>query len=414
MSSVSALIDFLSEQIGKPYLLGAEGPDAYDCSSLVQKAFLSATNIELPRTSTDQYTSGVNVERNELEPGDIVFFDTGWTERKPNHCGVYIGGEKFINANSYNGSVKEERLDSNYWSGVYYGARRVLSESGLGHISGGHSASSGHTDSGSTSDNDTLPFQLGNSGDHITQLQEILLKYHYLDSPSSVSENYDAQTSRAVKFLQLSFEVYSSSDTLYGVYDVQTANVLESLSAPFSDVALSHAFCPAIMWLSHRNIIQGYAGGLFKPDRSINRAEALKIILLAFEVVASSHSELPFSDVPKESWFYEFVKTAYNNKLVEGYNTPEGKIFKPESEVTRAEASKIILSCANIPLIEDCEGVFEDSSREHWYFSCVCTAYKYQMLLPLSPSTIEPNTPITRAELCHALVRALVHKRYSL
>lgn len=88
-----AAIKFATSQVGKPYVWGASGPDAYDCSGLVYAAYKHAGYkfpAGRPWTGT-LITYGTNVSRNELAPGDLVFPD-------PGHVQIYIGGGKVVEA----------------------------------------------------------------------------------------------------------------------------------------------------------------------------------------------------------------------------------------------------------------------------------------------------------------------------
>jgi cell wall-associated NlpC family hydrolase len=97
-STVAAAIAFAQAQIGKPYLFGGTGPDAFDCSGLVMMAYRSA-NVIIPRTSEDQWTWGPQVPANQVEPGDLVFFaGADGTVTSPGHVGLVIGNHKMIEA----------------------------------------------------------------------------------------------------------------------------------------------------------------------------------------------------------------------------------------------------------------------------------------------------------------------------
>lgn len=113
-SKVSQLLAFLHAQVGKAYVYGGTGPDAFDCSGLVQAAYASI-GVGLPRTSEDQASSGVPVT-GPLEPGDIlVTHDEG-------HDAVYIGGGMYIGAENSSEGIRILPLS---WDGPYF-ARRIL------------------------------------------------------------------------------------------------------------------------------------------------------------------------------------------------------------------------------------------------------------------------------------------------
>jgi peptidoglycan DL-endopeptidase CwlO len=96
--AVSTVITFAEQQIGKPYLWGGTGPDAFDCSGLVMMAYRTA-GIGIPRTSEFQWTFGPRVAANEVQPGDLVFFaGSDGTVTSPGHVGLVIGNGQMIEA----------------------------------------------------------------------------------------------------------------------------------------------------------------------------------------------------------------------------------------------------------------------------------------------------------------------------
>jgi len=98
-------IAFARAQLGKPYVWGATGPDSYDCSGLVQAAWRSA-GISLPRTTYDQITAARRITRDQLQPGDLVFFYSGIS-----HVGLYTGNGRMIHAPHPGAPIRYESID---------------------------------------------------------------------------------------------------------------------------------------------------------------------------------------------------------------------------------------------------------------------------------------------------------------
>src|SRR3984885_4574075 len=94
----AAPIGYAEQQLGKPYLWGGTGPDAFDCSGLVMMAYRAA-GVNIERTSEDQWTSEPHVPASQVEPGDLVFFaGSDGTVTSPGHVGLVIGNGEMIEA----------------------------------------------------------------------------------------------------------------------------------------------------------------------------------------------------------------------------------------------------------------------------------------------------------------------------
>ncbi|MGW6456647.1 C40 family peptidase [Streptomyces sp. NPDC055078] len=92
--SVGTVIAFLKAQVGDAYVMGATGPNSWDCSSLVQAAFRQV-GVDLPRVSQDQSTAGTQVGTSNLQVGDILYWGSAGNAY---HTGVYIGDGKYLDA----------------------------------------------------------------------------------------------------------------------------------------------------------------------------------------------------------------------------------------------------------------------------------------------------------------------------
>ena len=111
-------------QMGAPYRYGGATPDyGFDCSGLVQYVYSRGAGLLLPRNTQGMSEVGAPVSRGELEPGDLVFFDT---LRKPySHVGIYVGDQRFIHAPATGGVVELVDMRHRYWQSRFNGARRL-------------------------------------------------------------------------------------------------------------------------------------------------------------------------------------------------------------------------------------------------------------------------------------------------
>lgn len=97
---------------GSPYRYGASGPNAFDCSGLVQYAYRKA-GVRVPRTTHAQYDAVRRRYLDQLEPGDLVFFRTSGIQ--VSHVGIYIGDDEFVHAPKSGSEVHISSLDLEYW-----------------------------------------------------------------------------------------------------------------------------------------------------------------------------------------------------------------------------------------------------------------------------------------------------------
>lgn len=110
--------------VGTPYVRGGSSPEAgFDCSGLVAHVYLQAWGVELPRSTRGQRWVGKPVNLAELEPGDLVFYNT--RGRPYSHVGIYLGDGRFIHAPRPGARVRVERIAVRYWRARFNGARRV-------------------------------------------------------------------------------------------------------------------------------------------------------------------------------------------------------------------------------------------------------------------------------------------------
>ena len=112
--------------VGTPYRLGGSDPQqGLDCSGFVNHVFRQTAGLQLPRESRAISEVGLELDPAELQPGDLVFFNT--LDRPFSHVGIYLGDQRFVHAaSSRSGGVMLSSLSESYWSLRFEGARRVM------------------------------------------------------------------------------------------------------------------------------------------------------------------------------------------------------------------------------------------------------------------------------------------------
>lgn len=120
------VVEYARSFIGTPYRTGGASRKGMDCSGLVITVY-KRFDIDLPRRSIDQSRVGRTVGRDDVEPGDLVFFKT--SSRNPvTHVGIYVGAGRFIHASTGARKVREDDLDDDYFRRRFVVAKRVLEE----------------------------------------------------------------------------------------------------------------------------------------------------------------------------------------------------------------------------------------------------------------------------------------------
>jgi peptidoglycan DL-endopeptidase CwlO len=117
-SQYGGVVGIAMQYLGTPYVWGGSSPGGFDCSGFVMFVY-SQMGVSLPHHAADQYNYGVPVSRDQLEPGDLVFFDG------LGHVGLYIGNGEFIHAPHTGDVVKISSLNDSWYAATYVGARRI-------------------------------------------------------------------------------------------------------------------------------------------------------------------------------------------------------------------------------------------------------------------------------------------------
>lgn len=126
---VTDLLDNAMSFIGVPYRFGGSSPTTgFDCSGFVKYVFNKTFDLTLPRTAREMARTGMSVARGELQPGDLVFFNTRGSVNS--HVGIYIGDSKFVHAPNHRSRVRVNDLGEAYYSQRFNGARRIAQVEG--------------------------------------------------------------------------------------------------------------------------------------------------------------------------------------------------------------------------------------------------------------------------------------------
>lgn len=109
--------------LGVPYKRGGNNENGFDCSGFVRTMYQQSVGLLLPRRAEQQAAATQKIEKSELQPGDLVFFNT--LKRTFSHVGIYVGEGNFIHAPKPGAEVRVESMAIRYWQSRFDGARRV-------------------------------------------------------------------------------------------------------------------------------------------------------------------------------------------------------------------------------------------------------------------------------------------------
>jgi hypothetical protein len=174
---------------------------------------------------------------------------------------------------------------------------------------------------------------------------------------------------------------------------------------PFPDTSLDDIKGRAAADLHEKGIISGYPDGEFKGTRSVNRVEALKILLEAkLGDIETQSFDGRFSDVPEGEWYVLYVMKALSLGIINGY--PDGT-FKPGNTVNTVEFLKMMNLTFGVE--EGLEYAYGDVEASDWFAKYAGAAEKYEMF-PDRPHFLVPASELTRNEMAVAIYQYLKNK----
>ncbi len=186
---------------------------------------------------------------------------------------------------------------------------------------------------------------------------------------------------------------------------ISSISTINIANAAFPDVALTNQNYDAIIYLQENEVLQGYSDGTFKPNNNVNRAEFLKIILEGSDIPLNINSNTPFPDVNHQEWYAPYIKKAFNEGWINGY--PDGT-FKPEQTINKVEALKILGEVQSWQLIENVPTQpYEDVFKKAWHAPYVYYAQE-RNYLEEKGNFFEPAEFMTRAKISEIIYRTIV------
>ncbi len=157
--------------------------------------------------------------------------------------------------------------------------------------------------------------------------------------------------------------------------------------------------------LVDRGVVSGYSDGTFRPDASVSRAEFLKMVLGALDYeIAVSVNENPFTDVESTAWYAPYIAAAKEAGITTGYN--DGT-FKPDRPIQRAEALKMLFLAANIEVSAEGSSEFPDVAESDWFFAYVKKARELGIVGGYANGHFGPADSMTRGQVAKVIIMLL-------
>ena len=121
---MNELVMYAMSLADTPYHYGGKDPEnGFDCSGFVDHVYQHSLGISLPRTSHELSRVGTPINHKQLQPGDLVFYNTQHSAYS--HVGIYVGENKFVHAPKSGSRIRVEEMNEKYWQHRYNGARRI-------------------------------------------------------------------------------------------------------------------------------------------------------------------------------------------------------------------------------------------------------------------------------------------------
>lgn len=175
-------------------------------------------------------------------------------------------------------------------------------------------------------------------------------------------------------------------------------------SGIFTDLPSGHWSESCVQKLMDKGIVSGDPSGTFRPDDNVNRAEFIKMMIMAiYPELKDNNEKNCYNDVNETDWFAGFVCAADSKNIVQGY---DGNLFKPSQNMTRAEATAVLVKTLGLPVSANAYAFFNDVTVV-WQIEYINAAYQADLVSGYSDNTFRPDNNVSRAEAAQLVCNAL-------
>lgn len=187
---------------------------------------------------------------------------------------------------------------------------------------------------------------------------------------------------------------------------VQASTSSSGCEHPFADLE-GHWAEDAVCSLYQNQVIQGYSEKNFAPNKTITRAEFIKIVLKDLNYNVYSIQSAAFTDTEAGEWYYAYISFAHSKGFITGYS--DGS-FHPNDPITRAEAIQILINTAGFIggyQSSDVNHLFTDVTGDDWFATAVAIGVDYELIKGYGDGSFRPHNQMTRAEASVLIEKAM-------
>jgi hypothetical protein len=201
--------------------------------------------------------------------------------------------------------------------------------------------------------------------------------------------------------LQWKVAVPEAGDVSFG--DTMFFGPHEKLAGSFIDVAPETYYYDYIYNMGVKGVANGYADGTFRPGNNITRGQLSKMIVVAMGWPIDTTGGPHFSDVPVDSTFYNYIETAFNHQIIRGY---DDETFRPNANVSRGQAMKFVVRSAGWEIDTSNGPHYSDVPVGSTFYDYIETANNHGVINGYTDGTFGPNKTITRGQISKVLDRS--------
>ena len=293
------IVRVANQYIDVPYQFGGTTTAGFDCSGYTVYVY-QQVGISLPRTAESQYNVGTTIAKEELQLGDLVFFENTY-KKGISHVGIYVGENQFISAT--NSGVKIYGLDNSYWNPKYVGAKRVLEPQ------------------------IKIDFSDFKAEHYAYEAVQSLSNLNAISGYADGTFRPDASVTRGQAAAMIN----------------RILKHVPKKSASYTDVSSGHIFAHDIAAIQELGVINGFKDGTFRPDETMTRAQMAVIVKNAFNIqqsmVSTSSDTKVYADISASYWAHDAIVLMKVIDLTTGFKT---NVFRPTDQATRADFSAAV------------------------------------------------------------------------